>query len=61
MPIEKMSRKLSAACAVILILFEINETTTLRMIRQITTASASLAAPLLVEIAIEILLNICPS
>jgi hypothetical protein len=50
MPMEKRSKKLSVAWAVMLILWEIKATITFKMIRLVTTPSASLADPLLVEI-----------
>jgi hypothetical protein len=50
MPMEKRSKKLSVAWAVMLILWEIKATITFKIIRLVTTPSASLAAPLLVEI-----------
>jgi hypothetical protein len=50
MPMEKRSKKLSVAWAVMLILWEIKATITFKMIRLVTTPRASLAAPLLVEI-----------
>jgi len=47
-----MSRRLSAACAEMLMLREITETTTLRMIRQITTDMESFTAPVLVDMVL---------